>query len=199
MRPVPSNIASRLTQAAGPIARRGLEQTTIEEVADATGVPKATLYYYFTGKEEILAFLFAELLGIMAEQVARAVEGSGPAAERLHEVLVAQLSVMVEQRDACQALLGDLGRAGRIPEIAAAIDHAYLAPVRQLLAEGAVDGSLRPAADPQAVALAVFGAVTTWGLFGLLDEERVDAAKEADVLFDLLLRGCGAAGAPPAG
>lgn len=199
MRPVPSNIASRLTQAAGPIARRGLEQTTIEEVADATGVPKATLYYYFTGKEEILAFLFAELLGIMAEQVARAVEGSGPAAERLHQVLVAQLSVMVEQRDACQALLGDLGRAGRIPEIAAAIDHAYLAPVRRLLAEGAGDGSLRPAADPQAVALAVFGAVTTWGLFGLLDEERVDAAKEADVLFDLLLRGCGTAGPPQIG
>ena len=46
----------------------------IEDVAAATGVAKATLYYYFTGKEEILAFLLQDTLAHIADEVAIAVQ-----------------------------------------------------------------------------------------------------------------------------
>ena len=36
-------------------------------VAEVTGIPKATLYYYFTGKEEILVFLLRDLLNGVAD------------------------------------------------------------------------------------------------------------------------------------
>ncbi len=49
-------IADRLPAAAALSAERGLNDTKIEDVAAATGVPEATLYYYFAGKEDILAF-----------------------------------------------------------------------------------------------------------------------------------------------
>jgi len=39
-------------------AEHGLDATKMDDVAAATGVPKATLYYYFEGKEDILRFLF---------------------------------------------------------------------------------------------------------------------------------------------
>ena len=45
MRAVPVQIAARLPAAAELFADRGVESTKIEDVAAATGVPKATLWY----------------------------------------------------------------------------------------------------------------------------------------------------------
>lgn len=56
---------------------RGYEATSMREIADALGIQKASLYYHFGGKEEILRSLFdqrgneaEELLAWIAEQPA---------------------------------------------------------------------------------------------------------------------------------
>lgn len=181
MRTVPSQTAAKLGAAAELFAEHGVDQTKIEDIAAATGIPKATLYYYFAGKEEILAFLFRDVLNRVADEVAIAVQSDRPGAVRLGEVIRAQLRVMAEQPAVCRALVGELGRAGRIPEIAAMIHAAYYQPVQALLAEGVADGSLRPVPDPGSVAMALFGAVTISALSYLvtdqpLDEERIGGA-----------------------
>ena len=48
---IPASMAKRLRLAAVPIAERGLDQTRLEDLVAATGVPRATLYCYFAGKE----------------------------------------------------------------------------------------------------------------------------------------------------
>ncbi|MHB8961330.1 MAG: TetR/AcrR family transcriptional regulator [Candidatus Limnocylindrales bacterium] len=189
MRPVPGQIAGKLSAAAELFADRGVDQTKIEDVAAATGVPKATLYYYFAGKEEILAFLFQDTLRHIADEVAIAVESEGTAAERLRRVVTAQLGVMAEQPAVCRALTGELGRAGRMPAIAAAIRDAYHAPVAHLLAEGAADGSLAAVADADAAALVLFGAVTVTGLSKLLSKETMAVDDAAGAVIAVLLDG----------
>lgn len=189
MRPVPGQIAGKLSAAAELFADRGVDQTKIEDVAAATGVPKATLYYYFAGKEEILAFLFQDTLRHIADEVAIAVESEGTAAERLRRVVTAQLAVMAEQPAVCRALTGELGRAGRMPAIAAAIRDAYHAPVAHLLTQGAADGSLAEVADAEAAALVVFGAVTVTGLSKLLSKETMAVDDAAGAVIAVLLDG----------
>ena len=125
MRQVPEAIAERLEAAAAVFADRGFSETRIEDIAEATGVPRATLYYYFAGKEDILAWLLRRTLAAAAEAVAAAIRPrSRPAGQRLAAVVDAQLRVMAEHPDACRALAADAGRVGRIPEIAAAIQNA---------------------------------------------------------------------------
>ena len=51
MRKVPRQIADRLPAAADLFAEQGLNASKIEDGAAVTGGPKATLYYYFAGKE----------------------------------------------------------------------------------------------------------------------------------------------------
>lgn len=160
MRRVPAQIAARLPAAAELFAERGLENTKVEDVATATGVPKATLYYYFAGKEEILAFLLQDTLQQMADEVAIAAQAPDSAAIRLAAVVRAQLRVMADQPAVCRALIENLGHAGRIPEIANSVTEAYYTPVQQLLDEGVHDGSLRATEDPATTAMALFGAVT---------------------------------------
>lgn len=190
MRRVPAQIAGKLPAAAELFAGRGLDNTKIEDVAAATGVAKATLYYYFAGKEEILGFLLQDMLTQIADQVAIAVQTPGAtAAERMRAVVHAQLSVMSEQPAVCRALVGDLGRAGRIPDIAAAMRGAYHEPVEALLAEGAEDGSLAPQVHLPAAAAALFGAVTITGLLYLVADHPLDPDAATDAVLAVVMAG----------
>lgn len=188
MRSLPSTIASKLTSAAELFAERGLDQTKMEDVAQATGVPKATLYYYFAGKEEILAHLLSDTLQAITDAVAIALEADGDAANRLHGVIDAQLRVMNDHPSACRALISELGRAGRMPEIVVALDTAYYGPVAQVLAEGAADGSLRRVGDVGEAVAAIFGAVTITGLHHLVQGKPIPTTAAAHVTA-LLMHG----------
>ncbi len=176
MRVVPEGIAERLEAAARVFADHGFDQTRIEDLAEATGVPRATLYYYFAGKEDILAWLLRRR-------------------HRLEAVVRAKIDVMARHPATCRALIADLGRAGRIPEIAAAIQEAFHHPVRRLLAEGAADGTLRPVGDPETTASAVYGAVTTAAAHYLVADNRLDTERVTAEVTTFLLGGLGA-GAP---
>jgi AcrR family transcriptional regulator len=154
----------KVMRAASLFAEAGLDGTKMEEIAAATGVPKATLYYHFDGKEDILAFLFREVLGEVAGAIEQAMRTEGTAADRLRAAVVAHLRVMEAFPAASCALQFELGRAARIPEIDEAIETAFRGPIRRLLDEGAADGSLRAVARPRTVAVAILGTVTTVGI-----------------------------------
>lgn len=113
MREIPASIAERLPAAAQLFAERGLNDTKIEDVAAATGIAKATLYYYFAGKDEILAFLLEDVLQQIANVVNEIVRAGGSGADRLRLVIAAQLRVMAQRPAACRALIGELGRAAQ--------------------------------------------------------------------------------------
>jgi AcrR family transcriptional regulator len=154
----------KVLAAARLFADFGLDATKMEDIAATTGVPKATLYYYFEGKEDILAFLFAEILDELARGIDNALQAEGSAADRLRAAIVAHLRVFEEYPAASRALQFDLGRAARIPLIKKRTDAAFLGPVRNLLEAGAKDRSLRTVKHPLLVAVAILGAVTTVGI-----------------------------------
>ncbi len=167
MRPMPAGMREKVLAAAELIADHGLDATKMEDIAVATGVPKATLYYYFDGKEAILAFLFNEILEEVARAVDAALRTEGTAADRLRVAIVAHLRIFETFPAASRALQFDLGRAARTPHIDERIEAAYRRPIRRLLDEGAADGSLRAVAHPRLVAVAILGAVTTVGINAL--------------------------------
>ena len=189
MRTLPAGMREKVLGAAELIADRGLDATKMEDIAAATGVPKATLYYYFEGKEDILAFLFAEILDEVAAAVEHAVEADDTAADRLRALLVAHLRIFERYPAASRALQFDLGRAARTPEINERIESAFRAPLRQLLEAGAADGSLRPVEHPGLVATAVLGAVTTVGINAIALGPRRSADDVAEDLVPFVLQG----------
>ncbi len=189
MKQVPQAIAAKLALAAPVFAEHGFEAAKIDDVARAIDVPRATLYYYFSGKEDILAFLLQAMLAEVATQVQLAVRTEGSGRERLRAVLRAQLEVLGGNPDTAQLLVTNIGRAGRLTEIAAAVDSAFHAPVRDTLAEGSKDGSLREV-DVERTASALFGAVLLVGLreillHGSLSPDEVLADVEVVVMDGL--------------
>jgi TetR/AcrR family transcriptional regulator len=193
MRKLPAKLASQLYDAAELIAERGLDGTKIDDIAEVTGIPKATIYYHLDGKNGVLEFLLSDMLELVSGAVGVAVSGPEDARTRLEAAVVAQLRVMLEHPFLCRALVGDLGRATRLPELAVAIHTAFWEPIERLLAEGVTDGSLRQVADPSAAAMSVFGAVTIAGLSvaveGPLDDPAGNAVRLAAGVCDLLVDG----------
>ncbi|MCK5926871.1 MAG: TetR/AcrR family transcriptional regulator [Nocardioides sp.] len=193
MRKLPAKLASQLYGAAELIAERGLDGTKIEDIAEATGIPKATIYYHLDGKNAVLEFLLGDLLDLIAGAVGVAVATQENARTRLEAAVAAQLGVMLEHPFLCRALVGDLGRATRLPELAVALRAAFYEPIEQLLAEGVSDGSLRQVADPGAVALSVFGAITVAGLSATVerpsDHPSAEAARLTSAIGELIFNG----------
>ncbi|AXN50451.1 transcriptional regulator BetI (plasmid) [Mycobacterium marinum E11] len=189
MREVPAQIAERLPAAAALFAERGLNDTKIEDVAAATGIAKATLYYYFAGKEDILTFLLEDVLHQLTDEVSTIVGAEGTGIDRLHGVITAQLQMMAQRPAVCRALIGELGRAARIPVIADMISAAYLEPVEALLRAGAADGSLVAVDNPRAAAIALFGAVTTSALTVLVTDDAFDEDLIARAIDDVAFTG----------
>jgi TetR/AcrR family transcriptional regulator len=193
MRKLPAKLASQLYGAAELIAERGLDGTKIEDIAEATGIPKATIYYHLDGKNAVLEFLLSDLLDMIAGAVGVAVSSAEDARTRLEAAVVAQLGVMLEHPFLCRALVGDLGRATRLPELALALRAAFYEPIEQLLADGVADGSLRQVPNPGAVALSVFGAITVAGLTatveGPSDDPSADAVRLSASISELIFDG----------
>ena len=193
VRKLPAKLASQLYGAAQLIAERGLDGTKIDDIAEATGIPKATIYYHLDGKNGVLAFLLGDLLDLIAGEVGVAVSTAEDARTRLEAAVAAQLGVMVEHPFLCRALVGDLGRATRLPDLAEALRSAFYEPIEKLLAEGVADGSLRQVPDPQHVALSIFGAITVAGLTVAVEGPQGNpeeaASRAATAICDLLLHG----------
>lgn len=187
-RAVPPAIASKLPAAAAVFAEHGVDGTSIKDVSELIGVPRATLYYYFAGKEDILAFLLQSLLDDIARRVADALASGDAAIHRLRAVLATQLEVLGANPDAAQLLVANLGRVGRLSDIASAVDAAFHEPVRDLLAAGAADGSLRPV-NVERTASAIFGAVALVGLHEILFRGALDPSEVLEDVEELLLRG----------
>lgn len=193
MRKLPAKLASQLYGAAELIAERGLDGTKIEDIAEATGIPKATIYYHLDGKNAVLEFLLTDLLEMIAGAVGVAVSSAEDARTRLEAAVAAQLGVMLAHPFLCRALVGDLGRATRLPDLAVALRSAFYEPIEKLLADGVADGSLRQVADPGAVALSVFGAITVAGLSAAVEgpsaDPSADAARFSAAVGELILDG----------
>ena len=193
VRKLPAKLASQLYGAAELIAEHGLDGTKIDDIAEVTGIPKATIYYHLDGKNGVLAFLLSDLLDLIAGEVGVAVSTAEDARTRLEAAVAAQLGVMVEHPFLCRALVGDLGRATRLPDLAEALRSAFYEPIEKLLAEGVADGSLRQVSDPQHVALSIFGAITVAGLTVAVEGPQGDpgeaAIRASAAICDLLLRG----------
>jgi AcrR family transcriptional regulator len=183
MQEIPDDIARRLRETAERIGT-SFDDMTMEAIVEATGIPRATLYYHFRSREQVLAFLLAATLSDISEAVEQAASSSAPVPDRLVGVVQAQLQTMAANPATTQLLVANLGRAGKLPDIAAGIDRAFRIPLQQLLVDGAADGSLK-AVDPELTATAIFGAVTVVGLNAIMREGHLDVATVLDGLVVL--------------
>jgi AcrR family transcriptional regulator len=135
-----------LDTAAALAAEHGLRSVTMSQIAEGTGIGRATLYKYFADVEAILFAWHARQVATHLDHLVELRNQGGDACERLEAVLEAFALISHEQHDAELASL--LHRGEHITR--AQQDLRGL--IRDLLAECAETGNVRDDVSPNELA-----------------------------------------------
>jgi AcrR family transcriptional regulator len=139
MKTPPDHLAARLSDASAHILRLDSE-VKLDEVATTIGVPRATLYYYFSGRDDLTAYLLTRHLEAGSELFAPVLSGEGGAGDRLRALLLAMIGFLAEHPGVCGGLLSAMGSGIGMQEVMAANERAIASPLRDLLGRGRDSG-----------------------------------------------------------
>ena len=195
MREVPAEMAANLHAAADRLLA-SFDDLQMNSIAQAAGVARSSLYYYFANKEDVLAYLLRSILEELTTATIDAASGAGSPSDRLDAVIRAQLEHLNQHPAAHQQLIANLGRAGKLPDIAAQVNQNFEVPVRRLLAEGASDGSFRTLPDAELGATALFDTVLVIGLRALVVDGHIDVGPAMDLIRPMFWHGIAPSGSP---
>jgi len=94
-----------LRQAAGVFCRRGYHQASIRDIARATGVSLAGLYYYFSSKEELLYLIQRHTFETILATAKAAIEGMEHPEERLRALIGLHLQFFLNHPNEMKVLI----------------------------------------------------------------------------------------------
>ena len=135
-----------LDTAAALVAQHGLRSVTMSQIAETTGIGRATLYKYFPDVEAILIAWHERQIRSHLQHLARLRDEAGDPGERLEAVLEAYAFIRHEhQRNDLAALLHQGAHVARAQEHLRAF-------IRDLLSEAAEIGAVRDDVAPNELA-----------------------------------------------
>lgn len=187
MKRVPTQLAEKLSAHSDRFLADGAA-LRLDEVASAIEVPRATLYYYFSGKDDLVSFLMADKLARVAEAVGAARVGEVRALDRFCDALRAAIGELAGNPALCLNLMVAVGRMADMSEIMVAADRAVMGPLRELLIEARAVGDVE-VDDIDNVVAGLMGGVNFAVVQRYAVAGSVDAEAMADQLVALALHG----------
>jgi len=146
-----------LDTTAALVAEHGLRSVTMSQIAEETGIGRATLYKYFSGVEAILVAWHERQIAGHLEYLAQVRDQAGNAGERLEAVLEAYALISHEShRHHDSELAAFLHRDEHVAQAQQQLRHM----IRDLLTEGAETGDLRDDVAPDELASYCLHALT---------------------------------------
>ncbi len=137
---------SELLAAATRLFRqRGYHATSMQDLAEALGMNRGSLYHYIASKDDLLWSILNHTFDLLDETVVRLLHADVPPLERLRSAIHAHLRVAADHADELSLLQIEL-RSLEPERRARLIERrdAYEAPWRGTIAAAVADGTLRP-------------------------------------------------------
>jgi AcrR family transcriptional regulator len=124
------------------VAEHGLRSVTMSQIAEETGIGRATLYKYFSDVEAILVAWHERQIAVHLEYLAEVRDLADGPGEQLEAVLEAYALIVYEYHG------GEIAALLHRGEHVARAQHQLSDFIRDLLAEGAETGDLRDDVAP---------------------------------------------------
>jgi AcrR family transcriptional regulator len=178
-----------IVQAAAQIFRqKGYHAASMQDIADAVGLQKASLYHHFASKQDILLEILDEALDLLIADMQAVLDTDLPPEDQLRQAMRAYVS-RVTQEASLAAVLQlehrnlDPRRRARHVTRRDRYDNLW----RELIRRGIEREAFRPM-DERIVTFALLG-IQNWMITWYRPEGRLPAAEIADQFADLMLNG----------
>jgi AcrR family transcriptional regulator len=173
--------------------RRGVDTATMDEIAQAAGVAKGTLYLYFTSKEDLIHALMSRVGENIRRDLAGIVENSLSPVEKLLKVISMLMDNLERERLLFPVYMRDLvqwsqkGGQAQFPRVKT-LEEEIVGILTRLFSEGIARGVFMDA-DPKLLTFLLRGLVRAVGYYQMTSRQE-DAIKEAlPVVSTLILSG----------
>lgn len=180
------------------LTQYGLNGTTMDRVAEASGMAKGSLYNRFRSKRELLEFVHERAVAPMRETLAEIVQEQLGAPQKLAAISRIWREYLAQHRAVFEFLISDLAAHRLLKETAESSRRSIIDEIAAIVTQGIREGVFRPI-DAQAVAEMFVSAS-----LGMVEQEfargqprSIDQAVE--VLLGVFLRGVSVAGSVDVG
>ncbi len=182
-----------LEAAAHIFRQKGFHAASMQDIADAVNLQKASLYHHIDSKQEILLALLDQALDLLIEDLEAIVAGELAPADKLEAAIHSYVEKMAEHADLASVLLLEY-RSLIAENQRKHIDRRdrFEGLWRQILEEGMESGDFREL-DPAVTGFALLG-VQNWLITWYRPDGALDPSQLADHFHDLFYRGLAAGG-----
>ncbi len=177
-----------LAEAVRIFKQKGYHATSVQDIADAVGLQKGSLYHYISSKEELLSKIFERGTGALTQRLQEIIASDAPPAEKLRRAMQAHVTALCDQLDSYTVYLTERRTlAGRIQSKvrAEAQRHAHL--LEQIIQQGVRSGDFR-AVDTKMTAHAILG-MCNWMYEWYSPGGRLSPSEIADIFANLVIHG----------
>jgi len=185
--------AEILEQAEKIFATKGFHETTMVEIAGASGFSTGSLYHFFRGKEELYTVMVLEKVHLMYAEILDSVNREQTIRDRIKALIRSHFEYVEHHIDFYRVLIGHesglrseglKGLRERIVE-----EHLkHVVYVEDLLEEGIRQRFLR-ALDTKSLANTLMGIISYFKFAWIMNPDGASLSGKVDDILDVFLRG----------
>jgi len=185
--------AEILGQAEKIFAGKGFHETTMAEIAGASGFSTGSLYHFFTGKEELYSIMVLEKVHQMYAEILDAVGREQTIPGRIRALVRSHFEYVEQHIDFYRLLVGHESglRSDGLKKLRERIVGEHLKHVlyiEDLLKEGIQEQILR-ALDTKSLANTLMGIISYFKFAWIMNPDGQSLPGKADDVLDVFLKG----------
>jgi AcrR family transcriptional regulator len=151
-----------LDVAAAIFRRKGYVATTTQDIADALGILKGSIYYYIDAKEDLLFAVMAEAHERVEESLALAASDEGTVIDRLRSLVRRNIETSIADQDKAAVFNTEFRFLSKERQrVVIALRDEYEFFIRRLLREGQEEGVVCPELDLSVASAGMLSMVTS--------------------------------------
>ena len=169
---------------------RGYRATSLRDIANALGVTKASLYHYFTSKEQMLIELYERIHSRLAEAAQGLLRPSGDATATLREVIKNHIRFVTTYSDLSAIFFQEKAELdSQYRRVVNSRSREYDRPIEEFVRQGIEEGQFQSVDVPVTVNLimGMCNSVYQWYKPG----RRLSADQIGDLAAGLIIQGIG--------
>ena len=174
---------------------KGFHTTTITQIAEAAGLGKGTIYWYWKSKEELAFSLVEDMLSAFLDLIEKAKDEEGYFFAKLEKLVQDVADLYIEEKEHCRLLWKFRADRHYIfdPDYTRKVT-AYYDRLREALTgliQQGIDGGELKDVDPRFMAFMLLGITEGLEIEWLENEEEFDLREGLEMAYSVLIRNIG--------
>ncbi len=186
-----------LNAAAALFWRKGYAASSTRELATVLGMEKASLYYHFRQKEDLLYAICVTTLEHGIRTVTKAVSNAPSPDAKIRELIRAHLSAILHEPDRYATTLTEMrSLSTRRRKHVLELRDTYESLIRSILRDGQIGGIIRPDIPAKYLALSLLD-LLNYSMFWFRQGRSLSPERLAELFTTIFLDGTGTANRGP--